>query len=238
MKRTHHRNRNVAVILVRGTLVRTLGSTPGGTPTRRRPNAPRGRPQPMNLEIPMFLLILYGRKRGAHCGYMAQLEGVWVPGGHVWWGYLFRAQTSNEYPNKFMGYGGRWATRFLETGARRWWSGSIYRGTEVTNFHFVAIFWEPLEALQILTSFANYMINFNKKFNQLWIAQNLGILSIGTDKTTFHFLASVVVGLFGRPLEKVEFKTSTTLDCTKILIYMQAQHQGTPKFFKKIKNQK
>lgn len=34
-----------------GTLVHTLGSTPRGTPGRRRPNAPWGRPQPINLKM-------------------------------------------------------------------------------------------------------------------------------------------------------------------------------------------
>lgn len=34
-----------------GTPQSTPGSTPGGTPGRRRPNAPRGRPQPINLDV-------------------------------------------------------------------------------------------------------------------------------------------------------------------------------------------
>ena len=49
-----------------GTPIRSLGLTPGGTPKRKKLNAPRDRTQPINLEvvrIPTFALILDGRMR-------------------------------------------------------------------------------------------------------------------------------------------------------------------------------
>ena len=76
MKGTHHWNPRMA-----GNLV--PGSTPRGTRGKRKTDAPRGRPQPINLQVAQDTNVLANpdnKMRGV-CGCITLSKGMWS--GHI-----------------------------------------------------------------------------------------------------------------------------------------------------------